>query len=88
MCRGSHSSLRKIALNEEMKDHIAQATRVQQKSRQIITALRLQNADADDDENSTFKRHDIYNVKTAIRRKSLKSLTSTQTLLKELERGS
>ena len=85
-CRGSHPSLRKLALTEDVQKQIAQATRIQQKPGQIVTAMRLQD-ETNDDNNPIFKRHDIYNAKAAIRRETLGPLTPTQALLRELEQG-
>ena len=60
---------------------------MQQKFNQIIIVLRLQD-EKNDDNNSIFKRQKIYNAKTIIQQKTLKSLTSIQALFKKLKQKS
>ena len=52
-----------------------------------MIALRLQDK-MNDDDNSIFKRQNIYNAKTTIRQKTLRSLISIQVLFKELKQKS
>jgi hypothetical protein len=54
--------------------------KTQATSAQVLIFLRLE------DEDCILKSRDIYNVKQAIRRKILESLTSTQYFLKNLNR--
>lgn len=55
----------------DVRKTIAQQVRVGAASNQILTSLRLDI----DQENPLFKRSDIYNVKTNIRRLALGTLT-------------
>ncbi len=74
-------------MNEEMKSEIFKTLIVQIRSSQIIFALRvldsmtdvnIENSENSRIVNSLFKSRDIYNVKTQLRRETLKSLTSVQ----------
>jgi hypothetical protein len=56
-------------------------SKTQATSAQVLIFMRLE------DEDCILKSRDIYNVKQAIRRKILESLTSTQFLLKNLNRN-
>ncbi len=78
----SHSALRKLTLINQIKDDIANQSRARITLRQILTALRLDS----DSNNSMFKAADIYNVKAALRRDALESLTSIQALIQNLHR--
>lgn len=55
----------------DVRKTIAQQVRVEVASNQILTSLRLDI----DQENPLFKRSNIYNVKTNIRRLALSTLT-------------
>jgi hypothetical protein len=88
----AHSVQRKIALTSEIRNDIAKQLRVQTKSFQILSSLRifdLIDSSSSDSENSVvinslFKSRDIYNLKAKLRREFLESLTSIQTLIREL----
>jgi hypothetical protein len=88
----AHSVQRKIALTSEIRNDIARQLRVQTKSSQILSSLRifdLIDSSSSDLENSVvinslFKSRDIYNLKAKLRREFLRSLTSIQALIREL----
>jgi hypothetical protein len=66
---------------------------IQTKSSQILSSLRIldsiDSSSADSENsiviNSMFKSRDIYNLKAELRRETLKSLTSIQALIRELD---
>jgi head-tail adaptor len=88
----AHSVQRKIALTSEIRNDIAKQLRVQTKSSQILSSFRIFDfidSSSSDSENSVvinslFKSRDIYNLKTKLHREFLKSLTSIQALIREL----
>jgi hypothetical protein len=82
-----HSAYKKIAMNEKIINEIFKTLIVQIRSFQIIFALRvldsmtdvnIENSENSRIVNSLFKSRDIYNVKTQLRRETLKSLTFVQ----------
>ncbi len=76
----AHSVLRKLAIIFDTMSKIDNQRKTQATSAQVLIFLRLE------DEDCILKSRDIYNVKQAIRRKILESLTSTQYFLKNLNR--
>ncbi len=74
----AHSALRKLAIIFDTVSKIDNQSRTQATSAQVFIFMRLE------DEDCILRSRDIYNVKQAIRRKILESLTSTQFLLKNL----
>ncbi len=92
-----HSAQRKIAMTAEIRNDVSRQLQIQIKSAEIFTSLRILeftlSANLDDSkydfENSIiislFKSRDIYNLKTKLRRESLKSLISSQALIRELK---
>jgi hypothetical protein len=77
---GAHSALRKLAITSDTVSKIDNQSKAQATPAQVLTFMRLE------DEGCILRSRDIYNVKQAIRRKILESLTSTQFLLKNLDR--
>jgi hypothetical protein len=82
-----YSAHRKLAMNDEVKSEIFKTLIVQIKSSQIVSALRvfdsMINVNIENLKNSRivnflFKSRDIYNVKTQLRRETLKYLISVQ----------
>jgi hypothetical protein len=67
-------------MTSDVKEQIAVQIITETSSHQIITSLRA----TENEKDSIFKIKDIYNQRQSIRHESLKNLTSTQTLLKEL----
>jgi hypothetical protein len=49
----------------------------------VLSTLRIDDSNAN---NSTFKSRDIYNMRAQLRRDDLESLSSIQTLMRELNR--
>jgi hypothetical protein len=92
-----HSAQRKIAMIAEIQNDVSRQLQIQIKSVEIFTSLRILeftfSSNLDDSkydlENSViislFKSRDIYNLKTKLRRESLKSLISSQALIRELK---
>jgi hypothetical protein len=88
----SHSAQRKRVMIE-MKNDVSRQLKVQTTSSQIISNLRIFDSasassfDSKDSEiiNSMIKSRDVYNLKTKLRRESLKSYTSIQALIRELK---
>ena len=78
----AHSALRKLVMIAEIRKSITSLIKVKVKSSQILTYLRL-NANED---NSLFIRHNIYNAKTYLKRKTLDVLSFIQALLQNLKR--
>jgi CRISPR/Cas system CSM-associated protein Csm5 (group 7 of RAMP superfamily) len=89
-----HSIQRKIALTSEIRNDISRQLRVQTKSSQILSSLRvfdfIDSFSSDSENsiviNSLFKSRDIYNLKAKFRREFLESLTSIQALIRELKK--
>ncbi len=76
----AHSALRKLAIIFDIVSKIDNQSKTQITSTQVLIFMRLE------DEDCILRSWDIYNVKQAIRRKILESLTLTQFLLKNLNR--
>ena len=76
-----------MTITEKIKKQIIQDIKLHLKSNQIISELRLTQSDDHDNDDSIFKRQNVYNARMSIRRKTLKSLILIQTLLKELKRS-
>jgi hypothetical protein len=83
----AHSVHRKLVMIDEIKSEIFKALAVQTWSSQVLFSLRILDSmieiNIDDSKNpriinSLFKSRDIYNVKTQLRRETLRSLTSMQ----------
>jgi alcohol dehydrogenase class IV len=83
----AHSVHRKLVMINEIKSEIFKALTVQIRSSQVLSSLRISDSvtevNIDNSKNprivnSLFKSRDIYNVKTQIRRETLRSLTSVQ----------
>ncbi len=90
----SHFAQRKVALNAEVRNDISRQLQIQTRSSQILSSLRISDSidsSSVDSENSIvvnsmFRSRDIYNLKVELRRESLESLTSIQTLIRELDK--
>lgn len=78
--RGSHLTLRKLTMTDEVKQSIARQSRTQAAPATILTNLRLDG----NSENPVFKRKDIYNVRAAIKKDALDFLSPIQALMKFL----
>ncbi len=78
----SHLALRKLTIIDEIQAKIAKQSRTRITSKQILTTLCID----ENSNNSMFKLSDIYNVKVAIRRHALESVTLIQALLQNLHR--
>jgi hypothetical protein len=90
----AHSVLRRLAMISEMRNVISRQLTVQMTSTKILSSLQISNfiteINFDDSEhfyviNSLFNARDIYNVKIQMRRDVLRSLTSVQALIRELD---
>ena len=90
----AHSTHRKIAMTNAMKNEISRNLRIQISFTRIIFNLRVTDsiteisfADFSNPEmiNLMFKPRDIYNMKTQLRREFFGPLTSMQALIKEFD---
>jgi hypothetical protein len=89
----AHSVLRRLAMISEMRNDISRQLTVQMTSTKIVSNLQIfdltTEINFDDSEhlyviNSFFNARDIYNVKVQMRRDVLRSLTSVQAFIREL----
>ena len=78
--RDSHSILRKMIMTNETKQIIIDQSRNQTTSTIILSTLRMN----DDQKDSVFKNRDLYNFRAFIKKKTLKSFTSVQALMRLL----
>jgi hypothetical protein len=69
-----------MTLTSKIRQQIATQTLTKTPSQQILTNLRT----IDDEKNSLFKVKDLYNQRQIMRHESLRNLTATQALMKEL----
>ena len=76
----AHSAQRKLTMTTDVLREIAKKQRKDSSTKQIMIDLRM-NAN---EENSFFKTRDIYNAIAHLRKEELDSLTSTQTLMRDL----
>ena len=85
---GAHSVHRKIAMTSRLQSDISNVLKVQIRSSQIFFSIRVfSNPDAEGEDEkffNIFKARDIYNLKTTMRRETLRPLTPVQTLLHQL----
>ena len=80
---GSHPTLRKMAMTEEIKNDISRQLTVQTAPSKILSTLRIDT----DNNNPLFKPRDIYNIKAQLRRDTLGPLTPVQALMQELDQN-
>lgn len=78
--RGSHPVHRRLTMTDEMKDQIRIQSRTETRPQQILTHLRLDT----NEEDPIIKAQDIYNQRALMRHETLRNLTATQALLREL----
>ena len=89
----AHSMLRRITLIDEIKIDIIRVFVIQTIPAKILISLRISNSIIEMNDNYEnpqfinfmFKKRDILNLKTQIRRDELKSLTLIQALIKEFD---
>jgi hypothetical protein len=91
----AHSALRRMIMTEKVVSDIFRQLTVQISTTNVIFSLRVLDMNANLDAESLnakeivnfmFKSRDIYNLKAKLRHEILRSLTSIQTLLRELKK--